>query len=217
MDNEKVYLYKKALSMFDLFIHIDADVRIIEPIPQDLKWLPGITARSCSSIIKHKQKGFEVVQKLAQKLELDIKDENIKWIYEFLFVVRKDSGKEIEFLKQFEMNARYLELNGVYRGCGTAMGLAAAKVGLPVRHDIMEGIEFFDDRVELTRIKDGQADPQDKLMYFEKQKSIQSQDCSLFDKVVNKTIKPLTKKMRYFYHLGRTKIITLNDKDFYYR
>jgi hypothetical protein len=223
-DNDKKFLIEKALSLFNCCICIDADMRILAPIPQDLNWLPGLTARSCTNLFKHhktlipeteqrqlnKVKQFAVVKKIAQKLDLDIEEENVKWINEFLFIFKKDSGKEIEFLNFFEMISYYLEVNGVYLGSGTAMGLAAAKVGLPVRHDIMENISFFDDRIERIRISKGEAAPTEKIMYFEKIQRLKYPERSLIGKVIFKLGKNLKEWNRFL----RLRLYTLSNFDF---
>lgn len=224
-DNDKKFLIEKALSMFESCICIDADMRILAPVPQDLKWLPGITARSCASLVKHNQtminktdiprtskvRDFEFTQKMAQKLDLNVEDEEIKFIYENLFVVTKDSGKEVEFLKLFEMISRYFEFHGVYIGCGSAMGLAAAKVGLPVRHDIMQEICYFDDRIEQVKISKGQADPNESLIYFEQLKTLKHPKSSVIEKLAIK----LGSKLRQFYRAGRIGIDALKNRQFY--
>ncbi|MBD2056949.1 hypothetical protein H6F88_13150 [Oculatella sp. FACHB-28] len=230
--NDRKCLLEKALSMFDYCVNIDSDVRILAPFPQDHEWLPGITARSCSSIIKQEKLRVDVksdrlrkirlqwlerLRYLSQKLDVNLEDKNVKWVYEFLFVLKKDAGKEIEFLEQFEVIARYFELHGIYRGCGTAMGLAAAKVGLPVRHDLMEGVEFFDDKIEKAKISNGEAEPKAKQEYFDTQYKIEHPQKSLLEKAVLKALRVVTEKARFYYHAVRSRIISLSDYDFYYR
>ncbi|GET38656.1 hypothetical protein MiSe_34150 [Microseira wollei NIES-4236] len=224
-DNDKKFLIEKALSMFESCICIDADMRILAPIPEDLKWLPGITARSCASLVKHNQiminkgeiprpskvRDFDYIKKMAQKLDLNIENEDITFIYENLFVVTKDSGKEVEFLKLCEMISRYFDVHGVYIGVGSAMGLAAAKVGLPVRHDVMPGVCYFDDRIEQVKISKGQADPQETLIYFKQLKALKNPKRSAVEKLATK----LFSKLDQFYRAGKIKIDTLKNVQFY--
>ncbi|WP_228061991.1 hypothetical protein [Coleofasciculus sp. LEGE 07081] len=157
---------------------------------------------------------FEFYQRMAKKLGLDIKTDPIIWIYEFLFVVTRDSGKEIEFLKYWGKLALYAELHGHHKHPAYAIGLAAAKAGLPIRHDVMNGIDFFDDRVEKVRISKGQSDSNAKQMYFEAQKALENPQGSISKKAMNKVVK----YMEYGYHSTRLKVTTLiEDFDFYYR
>ncbi|HBE21542.1 MAG TPA: hypothetical protein DDW51_29100 [Cyanobacteria bacterium UBA11367] len=224
-DNDKTFLIKKALSMFESCICIDADMRILAPIPQDLKWLPGITARSCANLVKHnetminrgetprpsKVRDFDYIKKMVQKLDLNQKKEDLTFVYENLFVVTKDAGKEVEFLKLCEMISRYFDAHGVYIGVGSAMGLAAAKVGLPVRHDVMPGICYFDDRIEQVKISKGQADPKDTLIYFQELKALKNPKRSVIEKLTSK----LFSKLDQFYRGWRIKIDTLKNVQFY--
>ncbi|MEO1429168.1 MAG: hypothetical protein AAFS12_02470 [Cyanobacteria bacterium J06632_19] len=225
--HERRFAIQKALSMFKSCMYIDSDVRICAPIP-NREWLPGITARSCTGMIKHFQerinktdtpsvsalKKFELFKKMANKLDVDIETEKVTWINEFLFVVTRDSGKEEEFFKNWERVGIYAEVNGLHKHPAYAMGLAATKTGLEVRHDVMEGVEFFDDRIEKIRISKGQASEKDKLEYFETQNKIENPRNSILKKIVKK----VNKSVEYFYHSMRLKATTmLSDYNFYYR
>ncbi|MGF1675378.1 MAG: hypothetical protein ACFCUV_17095 [Rivularia sp. (in: cyanobacteria)] len=225
--HERRFAIQKALSMFKSCMYIDSDVRICAPIPQR-DWLPGITARSCTSMIKHFKerinktnppsvtavKKFELFQKMAKKLDVDLETEKVTWINEFLFVVTRDSGKEEEFLKNWGKIALYAEVNGLHKHPAYAMGLATTKANFAVRHDVMEGVDFFDDRVEKIRISKGQASLKDKLEYFEAQNQIENPRHSVFKKIIKK----LNKAVEYKYHLIRLKTTAmLSDYDFYYR
>ena len=87
------------------------------------------------------------------------------------------------------------------------MGLAAAKVGFPVRRDEMAGLDFFDDRVERWKIQQGKADPADKQTYFDAQNAIESRR-SLLTRAVAKARKTL----EYFYHSVRLRIATVGKE-----
>ncbi|NEP00654.1 MAG: hypothetical protein F6K58_18685 [Symploca sp. SIO2E9] len=216
--HERRFAIAKALSMFNSCIYLDADVRICAPVPEDMQWLPGITARSCTTMVKHLQglikktdpprpnviKLFEFIKKMGRKLDLDAESDQVTFINEFLFVVTRDAGKEVEFLKQWEKLALYAEVNGYHKHPGYAMGLAAAKVGFPVRHNVMEGIDFFDDRIERVRIAKGLSDPKAKQVYFETQRRIENPQLSIPEKVMMKA----SKFIEYYYHLIRLIITT---------
>jgi hypothetical protein len=225
--HDKRFAIAKALSMFNSCIFMDADTRILAPVPADMEWIkePGITARVYESMPKKYAKviagtagvkllqEFEVSKKAAEKINLELSDENIKFVYEYLFAVTKDSGKELEFLKQWEIIANYSELNGLYDSEGNAIGLAAAKVGLPVRRSEMEGISFFKDRVELVRIQKGQSKMEEMSVYFQQQRMLEYPNRSILEKIVVK----LGKIIGYLYNLLRLRIVTLSNFDFYYR
>ncbi|RCJ31328.1 hypothetical protein A6770_20225 [Nostoc minutum NIES-26] len=225
--HDKRFVLAKALSLFHSCIYIDADMRIVAPVPQDMKWLqaPGIVARSCDIMRKKYAKVFAgtadgklykkflVTDKAAQKLNLYLENQDVKFIYEYLFAVTKDSGKELQFLKHWERIAPYFELNGVHDGEGNAIGLAAAKAGLQVRWSEMEGISFFKDRTELIRIKNGQSNIQDMAVYFEQQKMLEYPKQSIWQKVAFK----ISNNIKYLYNSLRLRIVTLRNFVFYYQ
>jgi hypothetical protein len=227
--HERRFAIAKALSMFNSCMYLDADVRICAPVSQDIvarEWLPGITARSCTSMTKHFRtllndshppsmvRKFEFTKKMARKLDLDLEADQVPFINEFLFVVTRDAGREVEFLEQWGKLATYCELNGIHNDPAFAMGLAATKVGFAVRHDVMEGLDFFDDRIEAVRIAKGQSDPEAKKVYFEMQKKLEYPHRSTPQKIMRK----LGKFIDYGYQSTRLKTTTLlKDFDFYYR
>lgn len=225
--HDKRFALAQALSLFNCCIYIDADMRILAPVPQDPEWtrVPGITARVCEVMTKKYAKvlagivdaklerEFKVTQKAIQKLDLEFADEKVKFVYEYLFAVTKDSGKEIEFIKQWEEIAYYFELNGLYDSEGNAIGLAAAKAGLSVRWSEMPGIDFFKDRTELVRIQKGESDMKEMSIYFEQQRMLEYPKYSLGEKIFLK----LSQRLGYIYNLVRLRIITLKNFNFYYR
>ena len=52
--HDKKFVIEKCLSLFNCCIYIDADMRILAPVPQDMEWIqiPGIKARACHSMTK---------------------------------------------------------------------------------------------------------------------------------------------------------------------
>lgn len=224
--HERRFAIAKALSMFKSCMYIDADVRICAPFVHR-EWLPGITARSCCDMKKHFQKRmdnsnpnltqvirkYNFVKLLAQKIGIDLEQEEVKWIYEFLFVVTQDSGKELEFLEYWDKLALYCELKGLNKHPAYAMGLAATKAGLKVRHDVMDGIDFMDDRIEKIRISTGESQVDTKKTLMQAQYQIEYAKKSLFQKVKTKIIT----KIEYIYYYFRLAIKTVMlDYRFYY-
>ncbi|MFY7802959.1 MAG: hypothetical protein ACOVQ7_05985 [Limnoraphis robusta] len=226
--NERRYAIAKAISLYNSCMYIDADVRICAPVPPEIqsKWLPGLTARSCGSLIKLMQerlsktnppnpsvvKQMKLIEKIARKLDIDLTETTIPFINEFLFVLTRDSGKEIEFLNLWEKLAYYTELNGWDNAPTIPMGFAAVQVGMPVIYDEMEGLDFFDDRIESVRIAQGQSAPDSKKEYFEAQRIIEKDNRTLTQKAVYKVKKNIDYSSRYL----RLKVRTLiSDFDFY--
>jgi hypothetical protein len=216
--HDKRFAIARALELFNACIFLDADMRILAPVPQDMPWIrqPGIAARGCEVISKKYGKvlegsasarvcrEFQVSQQAAQKLDLAGEHESIPFVYEYLFSVTKDGGKELDFLQQWDRLAPYFELNGVYDAEGNAIALAAVKAGLPVRWCEMEGIDFFKDKTELIRIKNGQSKMEDMAIYFEQQRMLEYPHLSVGERVVGK----LGKGVRFFYYLLRLRVLT---------
>ena len=216
---DKVYVISKALSLFNSCMFMDADMRILKEFPQ-FQWLPGITARSCSSIKKHfatqitnrakGNKDYLIIEQSAQKLNLNLEDENICFVNEFLFVVTRDEGKEVHFLNLWEKIGCFFELNGMYDGEGHTIGLAAAKFGLTVRHDPMENFDFFKDKIERVRIKKGQSDPHKNSIFFEKREDTYRNSLPLINKIIAK----ITRKIMFYYRYLHLRIITRKGLEF---
>ncbi|MEA5571672.1 hypothetical protein [Calothrix sp. UHCC 0171] len=226
--HERRFAIAKALSMFNSCMYLDADVRICAPFPENKLWLPGITARSCTSMMKHIQelmsvrnsasgkmaKQVEFYKTMGKKLGIDIETQDLTWINEFLFVVTRDSGREVEFLKLWEKLAVYAELNGHHKHPAYAIGIAATKASFPIRHDVMEGVDFFDDRIEKVRISKEESDPNVKNFYFEFQNQIEQPQRSILQKVWSK----ICKNAEYLYYAVRLKVYAFSDDyKFYYQ
>jgi hypothetical protein len=226
--HDKRFVIAKALSLFETCIFVDADIRILAKLPEKITWLPGLTARSCASFAKHNQayidsvndlhkpkriKDLEILNKIAQNLELDLEDTNLQFVMEMLFVVTRQDDREIEFIKYWEMIALYCELNGFYNAEGYVIGLAAAKAGLPVRWDAMKDIIYFKDWVEKQKIKRGQANPDATLIYFQQHEAIEYQKNSISQKLICK----INKRIGYYYRALSLRLTTLKNYKFYYR
>jgi hypothetical protein len=134
--HDKRFAIEKALEHFDAAIMVDADTRLTAEIPTNFVWKSGLTARHQEKLMEHVElynpERITPIKKVAAKLHLN---PDVAYVGESLFVVKKDQGKEKEFIKYWGMIGRYLELQGVHAGSGISIGLAAAKVGLPVLHD----------------------------------------------------------------------------------
>jgi len=226
-DNDKTFLIRAALSQFEYCICIDADMRLLAPLPSGLTVLPGITTRSCSGLARHLQtmirrtdpprpgqlKDAHNIRKVAQKLGLDIENEQVKFVHEFLFIVKRDGGREVQVLELAETISRYLELHGTQVGVGSALGMAAAKVGFPVRHSELSEIIFFDDRIEKVRIANGQADPTITTIYFQQLRALKYPKRS--------TLSKGWQRIRQTAELGQRRLRiqweALKDREFYLR
>ncbi|MGB3514636.1 MAG: hypothetical protein WBA93_36590 [Microcoleaceae cyanobacterium] len=192
--NDKRLLVTKAISLFEVAIYIDADTRILESLPKDIEWKPGLTGRQknlVEHVSKYRSHSLPILQKLADKL--NISDElfnNSSWIGEALFILARDNGKEIEFLKTWGKMSRYAELKGMHAGEGSLMGLAAAKVGWVINSDSQgwQKLSQISQHWDASRSKP-------KPTFWNK----------------------LQKRIGYHYRLNKTRIMALRDFQFYYR
>ncbi|MEM9923598.1 MAG: hypothetical protein AAF915_07595 [Cyanobacteria bacterium P01_D01_bin.50] len=211
--HDKRFAIAKALSLFNSCIFIDADMRIIASIPDDLAWQPGITARiAWHNILKHNKNKSEIniLNKIAHKLNLNLAD--ITFVHECLFVVTKDKGRELEFLNNWERIAAYCELHKFYRGEGHTIGLAAAQAGMEIRTNSMPQIQFFKDKLELNKIKSGKVEKSEVDIYFDKQKELEYPNKSILFRFTNK----IGGIIMYLYRSLRLRFFTMIDIKFYY-
>jgi len=212
--HDKRCVIAKALSLFRSCIFLDADMRIIGDVPENIEWLPGITARTGTAILKHNKrwpKHLEILEKVAQKLNLNL--EEVKFVNEFLFTVTRDGGREQEFLESWEKIAPCFELKGIYDCEGNTIGLAAAETGFPVRFDDRDRFPFFKDKIERVRIKQGQVNPREKSAYFQRQQELEYPLRSPLKKIFRK----IRKVGGYFWRKTRLRLLSLRDFNFYYR
>lgn len=203
-NNDKRFAIEKALSIVDTVIFIDADTRITASVPENIAFLPGITPDMYLNIAeaennKARTKELEVIKKLIAKLGLSIKQVN--WISPDLFVIKREDGKEIEFLKEWDRIARYLQLRGFnYRYLHqdeNTIGLAASQVGLTVRN---EGLETLRNIKKHQFVVSSSTEPNTLLYKLYK---------LLFWKLKRGIGSP--------YRLSREMLIALKDLKFYFR
>lgn len=211
--HDKRFIIEKSLGLFDTCIYLDSDVRILGSVPTEMEWLPGITARTGCNILKHnleskERQALPVIEKVAQKLDISL--EKTQWFHEFMFTVKKQAGAETDFLKLWQTISYFFEMQGLYAGEGSVMGLAAAKAGLIVRFDSEDRFPFFKDNIEQVRIKSEQSDLKNKHIYFEIHREIEYPKHPIWRKSIDK----LTKKAIFLYRLLRLRYFAKKDSDF---
>ncbi len=205
--HERRFAINYALNYSDTVIYFDADVRICSPVPTDLAFSPGLTARSSCRLSKHLQNHLhsprkkEIIVKMAGKVGISLDDPALKFINEFLFVIKADHGRELEFLRVWGELAIYADTLGLHKNPTHAMTLAAVKTNFPILRSDMEGLDFFDDRVEQYKIKKGISQPESKAEYFRAQQDVEQKKRTLLERVQKKVLKPLITN----YHFIRVK------------
>lgn len=188
--NDKRLVIKRGLSQFEKAIYIDADTMIAQLIPQIVNCptaIVGCHEPMLPHINRYRSQDVGLIEQVAKKLSLDI--EGVKWVGEALFIIKKDGGKEQEFLNAWEKIARYLELQGFYSGEGNIMGLAAATVGWEIeRSDSWKTIKHSVTHIDA---------------------STQNTSKTKWDH--------LKRRSGYHYRLNKNRLIALRDYNFYYR
>lgn len=188
--NDKRFILERALLEFPSAIYIDADTRIIETIPDNLEFLPGITGlfkNALNHITQYRPQDLAKIKDVADKLNISI--DKVHWIGESLFVVTRDEGKEKEFLQMWGKITSYLELKGMHSGEGSVMGLAATKVGLNVtKTDSWETLN------KLTQHLDASTQRSKRTFW-----------------------QNLQRRLGYHYRMTKARLAALKDFDFYYR
>lgn len=217
--HERRFAIKYALAVSPTVMYLDADVRICDPIPKNLKFKPGLTARSCGEMTKHLQTQFDkpilsqqlqhkqyVLEKMAEKAGVDFYSPSVTFINEFLFVVKADQGRELEFLQLWGEFAIYADTLGLHKHPTYAMALAAVKSDLPIHYSQMDGLNFFDDRIEKVRLNQGESALGDRAKkYFQEQAAIEQPQLSLLQRAKNLA----QKKLSLAYNSTRVKLTSV--------
>jgi hypothetical protein len=189
--HDKLFVIEKALTQFQVVIQIDADTRMIDSLPQSIEPSFGLAALHIENLLTHNQKYDPVrlvhLAKLADKLGIDL--DSVSYIGESLFAISADQSQATEFIRQWNLIARYLELRGIHAGEGNAIGLAAAKANLKIIQPAwLEDIDRVRQHFEASQLELHKT-------FFDRFK----------------------RKIDYHYRLNQARINALKDFDFYYR
>jgi hypothetical protein len=190
--HDKRFVLQQALARFSTAIQIDADTRIVAPIPDTIIWEPGIAALHIANLFHHVEtynpERLNALRKIASKLCLSL--EGATYVGESLFAVSADPAAATEFLKQWNAIAQYLELHNIHSGEGNAIGLAAAKAGFKITRN--SGL----DQIHQARKHMDASETRQQPNFGQK----------------------LGRKFKYHYRLNRARFLAaLRDFDFYYR
>ncbi|GBF80711.1 hypothetical protein [Aphanothece sacrum] len=158
--NDKVFVLEAALERFSVAIQVDVDITLTENILEKINqpWPPGITAMS-QNLLEHTQKNnigdISSIEKLAQKLDLRL--EEVRWVGEHMFIIKRDNGKEKEFFALWKKLAYYWDIHKLGAKDGTLIGLAGAKVGWQISFEhwqpLNQCLEHFDVHLQLKYSK----------------------------------------------------------------
>jgi hypothetical protein len=195
--HDKRFAIAKALSYAQSCIFLDSDVRILGNVPTHMDFAPGITVRISSEILEpnRPQKLLHAAQESGKELSLEL--QSVRCFHEAVFVVTCQNGLEKEFLELWGQLADEFELQGLYRNEGCVAAIAAAKVGLSFQTEYYDRFPFFKDVIERERLKSNPCAMQEKQIYFDLHKQIESPARSLPQKALNK----LSKKLVHLYRV----------------
>jgi hypothetical protein len=212
--HDKRFVLKKAMTLFESCIFMDADIRIFGPIPANFPFTPGLVPRYGCGITKHNsadkiRASFMPIQTVARALQLNL--EEVYWFHEFMFLCSRQGGKETEFFKLWDSIATYFESQGIYGGVGNVMGLAAAKAGFDITFHRNDFFPCFKDNIQKENIKAGKASAEAMKAEFEMHRAIEYPRRSLITKIRDKAHQKIT----FYYRLLRAKINTVKDPQFH--
>lgn len=194
--NDKRFVIEKSLNLYESCIYIDADMRLLATVPENLNFAPGIIAYSFCNITKINQKNdkkLDLIRNICQKSSLDISQ--VKFIHEFLFYVTRHVNIN-EFFRQWEILAGYFELKGYYAGEGNIIGLAAALAQVPIEHDYDKKLLIFKDRIELVKQQNNQPVIDNLYKYLEEQRKYEHPQRNILEKIQNKISNTLSFNIR---------------------
>jgi hypothetical protein len=189
--HDKRFVIEKALTKFKVAIQMDADTKITGSLPESIEQLTGLAAIHIENLDEHAQKcspqRLTQLRKLVDKLDLSL--DTVSYIGESLFAVSAEGERTSEFIRQWGVTARYLELHGIHAGSGNAIGLAAAKAGLEVSNPPwLESINQARTHLDASKVK--------------------LKKPSLWNS--------FSRKVGYHYRLNKTRMMALKDFNFYY-
>ncbi|MEM6451506.1 MAG: hypothetical protein AAF703_14465 [Cyanobacteria bacterium P01_D01_bin.105] len=198
--HDKRFVLAQALALFESCIFVDADVRILGPVPEDIPFAPGIVARYGCGIIKHNTEHkirapFAPIQVVASTLNLNLP--TVSWMHECMFLASRQQGKEKAFFQLWQSMAYYFENLGIYCGEGNIIGLAAAKSGFNLRFHRHDFFPCFKDSIYKEQIKQGTHDPHTMAEEFAVHRAIEYPKRSRLQKVQNKVSQALSFRTRW--------------------
>ncbi|MGB3694183.1 MAG: hypothetical protein WA865_13300 [Spirulinaceae cyanobacterium] len=187
--NDKLFAIDAALQRFSVVVQVDVDITFLQPVETlvNENWQLGITGRS-ESLVEHTRKYNPKTLIHLEKIcdRLDLELDSIRWIGESLFVIRRDSGKEQKFLACWRKLAHYWDIHKLGAGEGAILGLAAAYVGWEVEKN-----EHW------TRLNS----------------ALVHQD--IHKEIVEPQSAQLKRKWYYRLRILRSKLLAIQDRDFY--
>jgi hypothetical protein len=189
--HDRRFVIQRGLSLFETAILIDADTKIINHIPESIEAIPGVIGAFSEPLIPHVQKynpeRLSRLQKIATKLALDLTQS--QFVGESLIIISRSQNQAQEFINWWGKIGTYLELRGIHAGSGNIIGLAALKTGFTIQ----------------------------KTPNWEKLNQVRQHLDASYNRQPQSQWQQLQRRLMYHYRLNKTRLIALQDFNFYYR
>ncbi len=136
--NDKRFAVAAALKDYECVVLVDADSNILAELPQKINVEPGITAQTAyksleEDLIQYHPQNLKGFRQLGKKLNIDLAQ--TKWVAENIVIIRRDGGKEWQFMDTWGFADQYLGIRKVFQGDHGFIGVSAAAVGWQVTHN----------------------------------------------------------------------------------
>lgn len=199
--HDKRFAIEKALQFSRSCVFLDADVRILGTVPEQMNFPPGLTVRISSDITEptRPQPLLNATQQASKRLCVSL--EGVRCFHEAMFAVTCQNGAEQEFLKLWGELADEFELRGWYRNEGCVAAIAAAKAGFGFQTEYYDRFPFFKDVIERERLKSNPDAIQEKQIYFDIHRSIESPRS-----LPQKALRKVSRKLQHFYRVRKLKL-----------
>jgi hypothetical protein len=130
--NDKRFAVTAAFQFGDPVIFYDADSRVSKPLPRDIQTFAPLSADWTPNLEEHtiryqNKKERDIIFKVCESFGVDPKASVC--IADSFYVIRKDQGREITFLRIWGKVAEQFDLLGICPSDGWSMGIAAAVIG----------------------------------------------------------------------------------------
>ncbi|MFM7424317.1 MAG: hypothetical protein ACKO7W_04870 [Elainella sp.] len=136
--NDKRFALAMALEQFECAVLVDADSVISGNLPAQLQVMPGMTASVKYTSLEtdlqtYHSRSLPAFTALAKRLQIQLSE--TAWVCENLIIIRRDQGRELEFLRAWAFADRWLGVRHVFQGDAAFIGMAAKAADWTVQND----------------------------------------------------------------------------------
>lgn len=136
--NDKRFALAMALEQSECAVLVDADSVISGSLPMQLQVEPGMTASVKYTSLEadlqaYHTRNLPAFRALAERLQIQLSE--TAWVCENLIIIRRDQGREQDFLQAWAFADRWLGIRRVFQGDAAFIGMAAKAAGWTVQND----------------------------------------------------------------------------------